>query len=178
MAFVRVAGGLVWREGPKGPLLAVVHRPGRRDWSLPKGRARARERWDCAALREIAEETGCEARITGFAGAKVLMARREPKVVIYWHMRVVRAGKLETTGEVDEVLWLSPRQALARLDHVSDRRLLRRAISRAGWMSRRAPPRSGARTASLDLQQWVVVDAPHLGTELAGYLRVVESAVC
>ena len=169
----------MWREGPRGPLLAVVHRPSRRDWSLPKGRARARESWNDAAVREVAEETGCAARITSFAGAKLLVARREPKVVIYWHMQVLRAGGLDPNDEVDEVAWLTPRQALVRLDHQSDRRLLRRAISRVGWMHQRPGSRGAVHQPNgLDLQRLVVVDAGHEPAALSRYMTVVEDAVC
>jgi ADP-ribose pyrophosphatase YjhB (NUDIX family) len=69
VSVVRAAGGLLWREDPSGPRIALVHRPRRSDWSLPKGKLDDRESWEEAALREVQEETGCEARITGFAGA-------------------------------------------------------------------------------------------------------------
>ncbi len=39
---VRAAGGVVLRDGPEGPEVAVVHRPRYDDWSLPKGKL---ERW-------------------------------------------------------------------------------------------------------------------------------------
>ena len=55
MEFVRLAGGLLWKE----ERVAVIHRPRQDDWSLPKGRVDAGESWDAAALREVEEETGC-----------------------------------------------------------------------------------------------------------------------
>ncbi len=58
MKLVQAAGGIVWREVPGGPRIAVVHRTKRDDWSLPKGRLDAGEGWQDAARREIAEETG------------------------------------------------------------------------------------------------------------------------
>jgi 8-oxo-dGTP diphosphatase len=126
MPVVRAAGGLLWRSGPGGPRVALVHRPRRDDWSLPKGKLDEGEAWEAAALREVREETGCRARITAFAGASTSLQRRPPKVVLYWHMALVKEGPLEARDEVDEVQWLPPDQALARLDHDSDRRLLER----------------------------------------------------
>jgi 8-oxo-dGTP pyrophosphatase MutT (NUDIX family) len=49
MAVVRAAGGLLWRDGKKGrsgARLAVIHRPHRKDWSLPKGKLDDGETWE------------------------------------------------------------------------------------------------------------------------------------
>jgi 8-oxo-dGTP diphosphatase len=137
MALVRLAGGILWRLDAGGPRLAVIHRPRQRDWSLPKGRLDDGESWEEAALREVQEETGCEARITSFAGAAAYVPRRTPRLALYWHLALVREGKLESDDEVDELLWLSPTEALARLDHEPERRLIERA-----------PPPPGARQPS------------------------------
>jgi len=127
-AHVRAAGGIVWRGGPGGRRLAVIHRPRRGDWTLPKGKLEAGESFEEAALREVAEETGCEARLGTFAGASLYASRRGPKIVLYWHMTVVWEGPA-TAREVDEVLWLTPGEALRKLDHERDRRLLRSALA-------------------------------------------------
>ena len=111
----RVAGGIVWREGSSGSRIALVHRRKRDDWSLPKGRVDAGESWQDAARREIAEETGCLVRLGRFAGAKLYLHRPEPKLVLYWHARLVLAGPLSSGDEVDQVAWLSRREALSRL---------------------------------------------------------------
>jgi ADP-ribose pyrophosphatase YjhB (NUDIX family) len=176
MDLVRAAGGVVWREGPGGPRLALVHRPHRDDWSLPKGKLGSGESWHGAALREIAEETGCDARITRFAGAKLLVDRPVPKLVLYWHMRLVRQGELEEGDEVDEVAWLPPREALSRLDHASDRRLLLRALSGGAW--RRGPGRTGRGAVPVPgretLRKLLVLDSRCPEDEIARFLRLVE----
>ena len=141
MTLARAAGGLLWRSDPDGPRIAIVHRSRRGDWSIPKGRLDAGERWEEAALREVQEETGCSARLVSFAGATSSMAGRRPKVVLYWHMALVREGKLECGDEIDEVKWLRPREALLRLDAASDRRLLAR--SPPGGLARRGRSASG-----------------------------------
>ena len=178
MEAVRVAGGILWRRGREGPRLALVHRPRHGDWGLPKGRLDAGEVWHEAALREVAEETGCAARISRFAGAKLLLARAVPKLILYWHMALLDEGDPDG-DEVDEVAWLSPRPALSRLDHGSDRRLLLRALSGGDWRIddegrrlRRAP------SAGADvLRRQLVLDVRRPESEVAPLLRLVEKAV-
>jgi 8-oxo-dGTP pyrophosphatase MutT (NUDIX family) len=165
----RAAGGLLWRDTPAGPRLAVIHRTRRDDWSLPKGRLDAGERWDRAACREVEEETGCEVSLGAFAGAKLYVDRPQPKLVLYWHMAIVRLGPLESHDEVDEVAWLTRREALARLDHGSDRRLLLRAMAGAG------PARH--LTASADLRSLVVRDGAMPEQVAAGYHALIADIV-
>ncbi len=55
---VRAAGGLVWRMGPGGKELVLVHRPAYDDWSFPKGKLDDGESEIQAALREVEEEVG------------------------------------------------------------------------------------------------------------------------
>jgi len=175
MVLVRAAGGVVWRDGLGGRRLAVVHRPDHADWSLPKGKLDPVETWRRAAVREVAEETGCQARITGFAGAKLFVEREVPKLILYWHMEVVRDGVPEDDEEVDEVAWLTPRQALARLDSASDRRLLLRALSGAGALAR-----GEASEAEIDraaLRARLVLDGRCSDQALEPYLRLIERTV-
>jgi len=136
MAVVRAAGGLLWRasrpgdgkKGGAGVRLAVIHRPHRKDWSLPKGKLDEGETWEACALREVREETGCDGRLASFAGAMSYVPRNNPKIVLYWHMELTREGKLEAKfrDEIDEVAWLTPDEALARLDYAGERRIVQR----------------------------------------------------
>jgi len=146
MAVVRAAGGVLWRRDAGRPRIALVHRPRHGDWSLPKGKLRNDEGWEEAALREVEEETGCQGRISGFAGATCYVPRRAPKVVLYWHMTLEREGPLEAGDEIDEVVWLEPEEALARLDYEPEKRLVERAPERGGAG---APPPRGPLAAEI-----------------------------
>ncbi|HEY8462221.1 MAG TPA: NUDIX domain-containing protein, partial [Blastocatellia bacterium] len=59
------AGGVVWRETPRGREVLLIMRPKRQDWTLPKGHIEKGESWDVAAQREVKEETGYDTVITG-----------------------------------------------------------------------------------------------------------------
>ncbi len=179
MTLSRVAGGVVWRETSAGPRIAVVHRPRRKDWSLPKGRLDAGETWLEAARREVAEETGCEVRIGRFAGAKLYVDRPEPKLVLYWHMRAIRQGVPVGDGEIDEVAWLSRREALSRLDHGSDRRLLLRALSEGHFRAGPVRPQAGApsRIGPDWLRAVVVVHSDEAENDIQPYLGLIAKIV-
>jgi 8-oxo-dGTP diphosphatase len=130
-AVIQAAGGLLWRSGR----LAVIHRPKRGDWSLPKGKLEPGETFPDAALREVAEETGCRARLGEFAGYTLYRVKRGPKLVLFWHMVAVGSQRFEANGEVDRIEWLRPSEALSRLEHVAERRLVRNALASARAVS-------------------------------------------
>jgi 8-oxo-dGTP diphosphatase len=123
---VRAAGGLVVRDGGRGPEVAVVHRPRYDDWSLPKGKLHPGEDWLAGALREVEEETGlrCEAG-EELEPARYRDRKGRDKLVRWWSMRPL-AGVFAANDEVDELRWLAPAKALAMLDYDHDRRLVGR----------------------------------------------------
>lgn len=181
MALVRLAGGILWREDAAGRRLAVIHRPRQRDWSLPKGRLDGGESWEEAALREVREETGCEARLRSFAGAAAYVPRRTPRLALYWHLELVREGRPHSEDEVDEVLWLPPAEAIARLDHEPERRLIERAPSPPGARGSKARP-GGALAAEVAearagiLRRALALDEDADGSGLGAALALLDQA--
>ena len=120
---IRAAGALLWQGPPERRLIAVIHRDRYDDWTLPKGKLKKGESWQEAALREIKEETGYDARILGFAGAVAYEVKGRPKIVRYWHM-VAQGEPSELENEVDELVWLPVEQAIARVQYPLEKALL------------------------------------------------------
>jgi 8-oxo-dGTP diphosphatase len=122
---VRAAGGLPVRRAPAGGLeVAIIHRPGRLDWSFPKGKLEAGEAFVECALREVWEETGYRCRIVRFIGHTRYRDRKDrPKVVAYWAMQA-DGGIFRPNDEVDELRWLPPLEAREPLSYERDRELL------------------------------------------------------
>lgn len=119
------AGGLVWRQTPHGPEVAVIHRSRYGgDWCLPKGKLKQGESWEEAALREVKEEIGCEVRIASFAGSISYEVDGTPKIVLFWNMTPDGECFFQPSEEVCEVVWLTPREAIKSIDYVEEKNLL------------------------------------------------------
>jgi len=122
---VRAAGGIIVRRSPTGRReVAVVHRPGREDWSFPKGKLEPGETFEECALREVWEETGLRCRLGRFVGHTEYRDRKDrPKVVAYWVMEI-RGGTFVANDEVDELRWVGLDEADRLLSYDRDRDLL------------------------------------------------------
>lgn len=136
---VEAAGGLLWSASRGNIRLAVIHRPKHGDWSLPKGKLEPGESFPGAALREVAEETGCPPRLADFAGYALYPAKHGLKLVLFWHMLADHAPRFEPNDEVDRLAWLAPEDAVRRLDYPAERRLVRSARLAPAARSRGRP---------------------------------------
>lgn len=121
---VRAAGCVVYRKSTKkGIEVLVVHRPLYDDWDFPKGkREKGESDLDCA-LRETKEETGFTGEISIEFEPSVYEVRGKPKVVRWWLMHQT-GGAFSKNDEVDKVLWLSPKEAKAKVSYRDTQRLL------------------------------------------------------
>jgi len=130
MPAIRAAGVLLSRHSAMGTQFAVIHRPHRGDWSLPKGKLDAGETWPMAAVREVAEETG----LTVTLGAPLSVQRYTLdgllKEVRYWRCASQR-GDFVPNAEVDELRWLHADDACAQLTYEADAMLVREAAEPA-----------------------------------------------
>ena len=126
---IEAAGAVLVRPGPDGPEVAVVHRPHRADWSLPKGKLAAGERHDVAAVREAFEETGVRCALGPVLGQQRYEVEGVPKRVRYWRATVVGSEPRDPDAEVDEIRWLRRKAARALLTYADDRSLVDDALA-------------------------------------------------
>ena len=122
---IRAAGGIVTHNAADREQIALVHRPKYDDWALPKGKLQPGEDWLVAAKREVEEELQCTVEVGAFAGSLYYLAAGVPKLVLYWHMRLVALDQFTANDEIDKITWLSFPDVLDRLSYQSERGLLK-----------------------------------------------------
>jgi 8-oxo-dGTP diphosphatase len=117
---VRAAGGVLVR----GPHVLLVHRPKYDDWTFPKGKCEPGETDEDCAVREVWEETGLRAELGAeLPSTHYIDSRGRAKRVRWWRMEPID-GEFAPTDEVDEIRWLTPEEAAARLSYDRDLALL------------------------------------------------------
>jgi 8-oxo-(d)GTP phosphatase len=123
---IQAAGGLVFRQSPKGKLkILLAHRPRYDDWGLPKGKADKGETPEETAVREVLEETGYHCRIVAPLDVTRYRVASGVKEVTWFAMRPLPDSPgFKKNKEVDEVRWLPRKQAKALCDYENDRQLI------------------------------------------------------
>ncbi len=114
-----------------GALIGRLDRRGRLRWSLPKGHVERGETTEQAAVREVAEETGIDGRITARLGSVdytfTVEGRRVHKRVHHYLMEAVGGELSDEDVEVTEVAWVPLQELDERLAYAGERRLVRKA---------------------------------------------------
>jgi 8-oxo-dGTP pyrophosphatase MutT (NUDIX family) len=133
------AGGVLVRRRSGDWVMAAI-RPGGKEpgvWALPKGIIGPGEKPEETALREVAEETGVEARLVGKLGdiryVYTWAGERVFKVVSFYLLRYSR-GRLgdlppATAHEVAEVRWLLLEEAPQLLAYKGEREMAEKALA-------------------------------------------------
>lgn len=124
------AGGIVF-NGDKVLLIQVEAGDGTY-WEFPKGHIEEGQTTREAALREVQEEGGVEARITRKVDtSKYIYTRRTGerifKIVTFFLMEYVAGDPKDHDLEVMDAGWFEIGEALERLSFRNDRRLLEKA---------------------------------------------------
>jgi 8-oxo-(d)GTP phosphatase len=128
-AQVRAAGAVLWRPGPQGPEVALIHRPRYDDWSFPKGKSLPGEHVLVTAVREVAEETGIEIVLSRrLSPARYRLSDGRSKQVDYWVARPAdgpaEAAAFIPNAEVDRLEWRPLTAAGDQLTYPHDTQVL------------------------------------------------------
>ena len=114
---------MVWREGPSGIEILLVHRPEYDDWTFPKGKLESGECLVECARREVREETGVLPLIGRYLG-DISYTKQEGhrKVVHYWAMRADQADFVPSS-EVDQIRWVHEASVADQVTYPTERSL-------------------------------------------------------
>jgi 8-oxo-dGTP pyrophosphatase MutT (NUDIX family) len=130
------AGGIVVRAERDGRSLVVGMRRRDRDqvtWTLPKGTPTSGETLEQTAVREVAEETGLDVRITGPLSAIDYTftqdGTRIHKTVHYFLMEAVGGDLSQHDHEFERVRWVTFSDAPALLTFPTERALVASAAA-------------------------------------------------
>ncbi|MGI9018741.1 MAG: NUDIX hydrolase [Euzebya sp.] len=132
------AGGLVYDDRPDGRwVVLIAHRNagGVLQWTLPKGGLEEGEDLEAAAIREVREETGLDARIEDKLGVVDYWFVWRPdriryhKYVHYYLMPLEGGDFSRRDQEAEDVAWMPIATALTRLSHPNETRLVRQATA-------------------------------------------------
>ncbi|MDQ3704891.1 MAG: NUDIX hydrolase [Chloroflexota bacterium] len=125
------AGGVVYRRVGDTYEVVAVHRNRHTDWSLPKGHIEKGETQEQAALREVKEETGLDARIVDALGEVVYFYRRPKgltrKVVYHFLMEHTGGEFGPPNWEVDQAQWIDIDQAHTLFTYKNDLGIVQKA---------------------------------------------------
>jgi 8-oxo-dGTP diphosphatase len=127
---VVAAGAVVWRKEADGStLVALVHRPRYDDWSLPKGKIEPGETLISCAYREVMEETNLPVNLGPYIGSTEYFVADGLKQVHYWCAKVEEDKySFMANDEVDQMIWLSPAEAIDKATRESDREILAKFV--------------------------------------------------
>jgi 8-oxo-dGTP pyrophosphatase MutT (NUDIX family) len=146
------AGGVVHREIDGRRQVLLVHRRAPRLWALPKGTPDSGETVEETALRETREETGIhpeiEARMKSIRYFFVRGSTRFHKTVHFFLMRPIGGSTDEHDSEFDEVRWTDLEEALAILNHATERSVVEEAAQVLAGAEDRHQPMTGAEASA------------------------------
>jgi len=115
------------------PQVLLVHRRSPRLWALPKGTPDSGETIEETALRETREETGIEVaierRLRSIRYFFVRGSTRFHKTVHFFLMRPIGGAIEDHDAEFDEVAWVDLPEAVAILNHATERSVVEEAAA-------------------------------------------------
>jgi 8-oxo-dGTP pyrophosphatase MutT (NUDIX family) len=131
------AGGFVISKSDPNlvALMARFNRGGKLEWCIPKGHLEGNETSEQAALREVFEETGLEAKVIASLGEvnyQFIQDGAKISKTVHVYLMEQTGGELsfehDPHKEASELEWVQVSELLARLSHGNEKRIAKMAI--------------------------------------------------
>jgi 8-oxo-dGTP pyrophosphatase MutT (NUDIX family) len=131
------AGGFVISKSDPNlvALMARFNRGGKLEWCIPKGHLEKDETSEQAALREVFEETGLEAKVIASLGEvnyQFIQDGAKISKTVHVYLMQQTGGELSFENdphkEASELEWVQVSELLARLSHGNEKRIAKMAI--------------------------------------------------
>jgi 8-oxo-dGTP pyrophosphatase MutT (NUDIX family) len=131
------AGGFVISKSDPNlvALMARFNRGGKLEWCIPKGHLEKDETSEQAALREVFEETGLEAKVIASLGEvnyQFIQDGAKISKTVHVYLMQQTGGELsfehDPHKEASELEWVQVSELLARLSHGNEKRIAKMAI--------------------------------------------------
>lgn len=145
---IRAAGGILQRVTPRGDEVLIVYRKRYQDWALPNGEVKDGESFQEAALREVAQETGCSCQLGNYLGTISYSDHGTPKVIMFWKMTVLEENPVTESEETCEVVWMPLPAAIQKLTQSQEKALLTRMSNAARPVQQVQPAAWSSETGS------------------------------
>ena len=133
---VSAGGFVISKSDPKlVALMARFNRGGKLEWCIPKGHLEKNETAEQAALREVFEETGLEAKVIASLGQvnyQFIQDGAKISKTVHVYLMQQTGGELsfehDPHKEASELEWVQVSELLARLSHGNEKRIAKMAI--------------------------------------------------
>jgi 8-oxo-dGTP pyrophosphatase MutT (NUDIX family) len=136
------AGGVIYRRRNGQLEIALVGKISPRRWGLPKGGPQKGESLEQAAVREVSEETGLQARLIAPLGEIDywfrLAGQRHFKTVHFYLMEAVGGDVSQHDHEYDVVEWFTVDEARRDMTYPSEIEIVERAAAAMNGERRQA----------------------------------------
>ena len=133
---VSAGGFVISKSDPRlVALMARFNRGGKLEWCIPKGHLEQNETNEQAAIREVFEETGLEAKIItalGEVNYQFIQGGAKINKTVHVYLMEQTGGELsfehDPHKEASELEWVKVSELLARLSHSNEKRIAKMAI--------------------------------------------------